>query len=232
MKRTDIYCWADKGKHFVLTEKGKREWASYKNYEVGKPIDRDDSYVVCTLVDGGAVVEVDDPDWVTLPGFKVVRKSRNVELTCGNSYIFHDREMAERYRKNYEELFKSWGWNDAKPYIVDAVYEGKRPVENKEYEGKVVFVKENWFCDIGQIGDLVEHRIAMDIAECVPPRNFSTGYIQCGEPESESQQGTLYATFVRLDNDVWEYKGNCLAGHTEQDWTPIPRVRGVEVHLV
>lgn len=31
-------------------------------------------------------------------------------------------------------------------------------------------------------------------------------------------------TFVRIDDDVWEYKGNCLAGHTEQDWTPITRI--------
>ena len=131
--------------------------------------------------------------------------------------------MAERYREHYEELFKSWK-KDEMPYIIDALYEGKRPVENKSYKGKTVFVMENWFCDIGKIGDLVEHKIAMELANCVSPRNFSTGYIQCGEPANHCKEGTLYATFVRVDDDVWEYKGECLAGHTEQDWTPIPIV--------
>ena len=48
--------------------------------------------------------------------------------------------------------------------------------------------------------------------------------IQCGEPASSATEGTLYSTFIKIDDDVWEYKGDCLAGHIEQDWTPITRI--------
>lgn len=222
MKVFDLECRADKGKYFVLTDKGKENCASYKSYEVGKPVS-DETWCPRWAIDEGYLVEVDDPDWVTLQGFEVVYNDNGTEICCGNPMVFHDKEMAERYRSHYENLYKSWGHDDM-PYIIDAVYEGKRPVENKTYKGKRVFVMENWFGTIGKIGDLVEHKIAMNIADCVPPRNFSTGYIQCGEPADHCEEGTLYATFVRIDDDVWEYKGNCLAGHTEQDWTPITRI--------
>lgn len=222
MKVFDLECRADKGKYFVLTDKGKENCASYKSYEVGKPVS-DETWCPRWAIDEGYLVEVDDPDWVTLPGFEVVYNNNGTEICCGNPMVFYDKEMAERYKERYIQDFKRYGW-DYKPYIKDALYEGKRPVENKTYKGKTVFVMENWFGTIGKIGDLVEHKIAMNIADCVPPRNFSTGYIQCGEPADHCEEGTLYATFVRIDDDVWEYKGNCLAGHTEQDWTPITRI--------
>lgn len=222
MKVFNLECRADKGKYFVLTDKGKENCASYKSYEVGKPVS-DETWCPLWAINEGYLVEVDDPDWVIMSGYKVVRNYKGNQLQCGNPYVFHDKEMAERYRQNYEDYYKAWG-KECIPYIIDAVYEGKKPKPNKEYKGKTLFIKHNWWCEVGKIGDLVEHKIAMDIAECVPPRNFSTGYIQCGEPESDSEEGTLYATFVRVDDDVWEYKGNCLAGHTEQDWTPIPIV--------
>lgn len=216
------YCIADKGKHFVLTEKGKT-WASYRDYEVGKPIDDDDKYAVRGMVEDGALIEVDDPEWVTLPGFKVVYDYKGNQIQCGNPYVFYDKEMAERYRKNYEDLYKSWG-KDEIPYIVEAIYEGKKPKPNKEYQGKTLFIQHNWWGEIGKVGDLVEEAIAMDIANCVPPRTFTKNMIQCGEPASSATEGTLYSTFIKIDDDVWEYKGDCLAGHTEQDWTPITRI--------
>ena len=219
MRIVNLECIADKGKIFVLTEKGKKNCASYKHYVVGKTVG-DETWCPKWAIDEGYLIEVNDPDWVTLPGFKVVYNNKGTEIGCGNPIVFHNREMAERYRKNYEDLYISWGHDDI-PYIVDAIYEGKRPVENKEYDGKTVFVMENWFCGIGKIGDLVEHKIAMELANCVPPRNFSTEYIQCGEPAASANEGTLYATFVRIADDVWEYKGDCLAGKTDQDWTPI-----------
>ena len=216
------YFEAEKGKHFVLTERGKK-WASYKNYKVGEPIEEDDRWTLAVLIEEGVLIEVDDPDWTTMKGYKVVRDYKGTQLPCGNHHTFYSKEMAERYRENYENLYKSWG-KDSKPYIIDAIYEGKQPKPNKKYKGKTLFVEHNWWGEIGKIGDLVEGKIAMWFAECVPPRTFTKSMIQCGEPDSSSNEGTLYATFVKIDEDVWEYKGSCLAGHTEQDWTPIPFV--------
>lgn len=216
------YCRADKGKHFVLTEKGK-EWASYKHCEVGKPIDEDDTWAVRRMIEDGALIEVDDPDWVTLTGYIVVRDYKGTTLPCGNSIIFHDKEMAERYKESYEQLYKKWNRDDIL-YIKTDVYEGKKPVSNKEYQGKRVFVIANWFCDVGKVGDLVEEKIVMDIANCVPPKTFERNFVQCGEPDCSAKEGETYATFVKIDEDVWEYRGSCLRGHKEQDWTPIPMV--------
>ena len=213
MVKHSNYFEAEKGKHFVLTERGK-EWASYKNYNVGEPIEEDDRWILAILVEKGVVIEVDDPDWVTLPGFQVVYDYNGRQISCGNSYIFPDRETAERYKKHHEELHKRWG-DDKEPYIIDAIYEGKKLKENKIYNGKTLFVKGNWFGDMGRIGDLVEDEVAQDIANYVPPAYYSSSFIQCGEPISHTEKGATYMTFVRIDKDVWEYKGNCLRGKTE-----------------
>ncbi len=178
MKVFDLECRADKGKYFVLTNRGKENCASYKSYEVGKPVS-DETWCPRWAIDEGYLVEVDDPDWVTLPGYIVVRDYKGTTLTCGNSIVFHDKEMAERYKESYEKLYKQWNKDDIL-YIKEDIYEGKKPVPNKEYNGKRVFVIENWFGDVGKVGDLVEEEIVMDIANCVPPRTFERNFVQCG----------------------------------------------------
>lgn len=221
-KRSEVYIH-DKGKMFALTKKGKETIKSFQHDDdciIGKEVEDYENYLSHFWIDEGYFEEVDDPDWVTLPGFKVVHDYKGNQIQCGNPYVFYDREMAERYRKNYEDLYKSWG-NDEIPYIVEAIYEGRKPKPNKEYQGKTLFIQHNWWGEIGKIGDLVEEAIAMDIANCVPPRTFTRNMIQCGEPASSAMEGNTYTTFVKIDDDVWEYKGDCLAGQTEQNWTPI-----------
>lgn len=218
--------YADKGKMFVLTTKGKEEVASYRNLDVGKPLDfgyADEHYAYYGDVTEGYVEEVEDPNWVVLPGFRVVYDYKGNQIGCGNPHVFHDREMAERYMDSYTELYKRYGWNDHNPYIIEDIYEGKKPVPNKEYKGKRVFVSDNWFGDVGVEGDLVDDEIADWFLNCVPPRTMRNGMIQCGEPTESCIEGATYATFVKIDDDVWEYKGDCLGGTTEHG-TPIPIV--------
>ncbi len=221
-KCSDYGYRAEKGKHFVLTERGK-EWASYRDCEVGKPIDNDDTWASVPMIEDGALTEVDDPDWVTLPGFRVVYDYKGNQIGCGNPHVFHDREMAERYMKNYASLYASFGWTDHVPYIIDAVYEGKRPTPNKEYKGKRVFTSDNWFGNVGVAGDLVDDEVVDWFRDCVPPRTCRRDMVQCGEPSCSCIEGATYATFIRIDEDVWEYKGDCLGGTTEHG-TPIPIV--------
>ena len=78
-------------------------------------------------------------------------------------------------------------------------------------------------------GDMVSYDMVMYFAECVPPRTFDSGFIQCGEPSDTVMEGFRYATFIYLykdnnyDGEVWQYKGDCLGGSCEKG-TEIPRV--------
>lgn len=219
---------ADKGKRFVLTEKGVTDVRSYTRFGVGNPIDLGYEDEYCVYSDGildGYLVEVDDPNWVTLPGYKAVyditKGDKIYQLPAGNgNEIFFDRAMAERRVRE----FNSRLWNrDTKAYIIDAVYEGKAPRTCRTYNGKTVYNSDWWFGDIGEVGDYVEQEIADWFLNCVPPRTWTTNMIQCGEPSGSRKEGTTYGTLVRVTDDIWEYKGDCLKG-TIDHGTPIPYV--------
>lgn len=218
---------ADKGKRFVLTEKGVTDVRSYTHFGVGNPIDFGYADEYCVYSDdilNGYLVEVEDPNWVTLPGYNVVyditKDGKTYQLPAGNgNEIFFDKAMAERRVRE----FNSRPWNNSKAYIIDAVYEGKAPRPCRTYNGKTVYNSDWWFGDIGEIGDYVEQEIADWFMDCVPPKTFTHNMIQCGEPDSSAKEGTLYGTLVRVADDIWEYKGACLKGTTDHG-TPIPIV--------
>lgn len=204
---------ADKGNYFVLTEKGKAECKSWSYKEVGKPVDEDETYTPTWAVENDYVMEIPDPDWVTLPGYKVVYTHKGYELTVGNPYVFHDREMAERYMRGYKAKY---GWFDHETYIIDATYEGKRPKPCREYKGKRVYNSDYWTFDGAEVGDLVEDKIVDDMANCVPPTTYTTSLIQCGEPFSHIEGKPTYATFKRIDDDTWMWCGNCFKGKDKE----------------
>lgn len=221
-KRYDCYK-ADKGKHFVLTQKGKDTSRTFSGCEVGYVYEDWEHYIPHRLVDDGQFEEVIDPDFVTLPGYRVVYDYNGHQLSCGNPIVFHDKEMAEKYMRSYKHQYGGYG-REENPYVIEDTYEGKKPVPNKEYKGKTVYVSDNWFGDLAEIGDLVESKIVGYARDCVLPASNGNNYVQCGEPHSHTKEGATFATFVKIDVDVWEYKGNCLRGHTEEDWTPIPYI--------
>lgn len=94
---------ADKGKHFVLTEKGKKECAGYRNKTVGKPVDEYDYEATKWSVDKGYVIETDIPGWTKgLKGYEVVYYNGEYRLSAGNPQVFPTRKAAEVYKKHYE----------------------------------------------------------------------------------------------------------------------------------
>ena len=205
---------ADKGNHFVLTEKGKVECKSWQDKEVGKPIDEDECYVPSWAIDNEYAREVQDPNWVTLPGYKVVYNNKGNEICLGNPYVFHDREMAERYMNGYKTKYK---WFTEKPYIANAIYEGKRPKPCREYKGKRIYNYDYWTFDGAIVGDLVEGEIVDDVANCVPPTTYTTGLVQGGEPFDYKENKLTYPTFKRIDEDIWMWCGNCFKGKDKED---------------
>ncbi len=62
-------------------------------------------------------------------------------------------------------------------------------------------------------GDTVDDEFVQYMADCVPPRFYSSTIVQVGEA-ADSEPGTgfqRYATFVHKRNDQWIYEGNKVA---------------------
>lgn len=200
---------ADEGKIFILTEKGKAECRSYAHKEVGKPVDEYETWATGWAVNNGYVVEVDDPDWVEMPGYRVVYDYKGRQLSAGNPKVFHDRDMAERYCTTWNTKYP---WHTETCYIIDATYKGKRPIPCREYQGKRVYNWSYWDYDAARVGDLVEEEIAMDLADAVPPLVFGHGIIQTSEPSDSTPKGMTYATFKWFADGIWQWCGDCLKG--------------------
>lgn len=216
--RNDGWYNAEKGKHFVLTEKGKAEVASYRNKTVGAPVSEYDTEAVGWSVDGGYELEVPIPDWITKEGYKVVYDHDGYTLCAGNSIVFPERELAEKYLENY----KNRPWMKHELYICNATYEGRALKECREYEGKKVYNKDWYYgTDALAIGDLVEEEIVDDLLNCLPPACMRSDCSQLGEPYSIriDECGiarNTYATFKQVDKETWEYCGDCFRGENMQ----------------
>lgn len=223
--RRDGWYNADKGKHFVLTEKGKAECASYSYKTVGEPVDEYDYEAVGWAVEKGYVIEVDIPNWIVKVGYKVVYNYNGNVLCVGNSIVFPELEIAEKYMENY----KKYPWFTHDLYIEKAVYEGKALKGCREYNGKFVY-NEDWYygTDALQIGDLVEEEIVDDLMNCLPPACMRSDCSQLGEPhnhkiDDEGKTRATYVTFKRIAEGIWEYCGDCFRGENVQ--------RGTEVYM-
>lgn len=210
---------ADKGKHFVLTEKGKAESASYRDLKVGEPVSECDTEATRWSVEAGYEIEVPIPGWSTMTGYEVVYDYNGYTLTAGNPCIFPDRTIAENYMDNYQ----SYPWFKKELYIRETVYEGRELKPCKEYAGKRVY-NDSWYrgVDALKIGDYVEESIVDDLINCMMPACMRSDCSQLGEPishrfdENAGKFRPTYATFKNVSGDVWEYCGDCFKGENEQ----------------
>ena len=216
---------ADNGMMFVYTEKGIKECASYRGYEVGGKYN--DIYATKWAVDDGYLEEVPNPDWITCKGYKVVYQNKGHELCVGNPRVFADREMAERYMKGYQ---RKHSWFQEELYIVEDIYEGEKLKPCREYNGKRVYNWDYWTYEGAEIGDLVEEDIVDDGIDAVPPACMRSTCMQIGEAadtrvdENTGYMRNTYETFKRIADGVYEYCGKCFKGENVQ--------RGKEVVFV
>lgn len=213
----DNWYQADKGKHFILTEKGKAEVASYRDKTVGEPTSDYDTQAVAWSVDAGYEIEVPIPDWVIKTGYEVVYNHEGYVLTAGNPCIFPDRTLAENYMRNYQ----NHPWFNHELYIREAVYEGRDLKPCKEHNGKQVY-NQSWYYGTNalKIGDYVEQSIVDDLMNCLMPACMRSDCSQLGEPsshridENDGKTKSTYATFKRIAEDAWEYCGDCFRGES------------------
>lgn len=221
--RKDGWYQADKEKHFVLTEKGKKEVASFRYKMVGEPVSEYDTEAVRWSVDEGYEMEVDIPDWITKTGYEVVYDYGNHTLNAGNSIVFPEKEIAEKYKKNYQSL--PWMKHDV--YIRETIFEGKALRECRIYDGKKVYNKD-WYYGTSalEIGDLVENEIVDGLMDCIMPACMRSDCSQLGEPSStrideNGKARTTFETFKKVDTDIWEYCGDCFKGENVQHGTEL-----------
>lgn len=212
--RRDGWYRADKGKHFVLTEKGKAECASFRGKTVGEPVQRYDTEAVHWSVESGYEVEVPIPGWVRRTGYEVVYRHKGYTLHAGNSITFPELELAENYLKNCKT--RSWMKEDL--FIREGVFEGKELTPCSTFSGKKVF-NMSWYYGIDALlpGCYVEEDIVDEIVNNLPPTCYRADCTQSGEPSSLETigGGTLratYVTFKKVADGVWEYCGKCFRG--------------------
>ena len=223
---TDYEYKADEGKYFVLTELGKTECASYRHKEVGKPVDNDayfQTFANKRSVENGYLVEVDDPDWVEMPGYRAVydvKGDGKYIFNVGNPIVYPFKEQAEAAAKE----FMSRPWNKGeKAWVIDDVYKGKRPKECREYNGKKVYNRDTWTYAF-PVGSLVEEEVVDDAINCVPPVCMRSDCSQCGEPsgsriDDKGNGKNTYETFKKIADGIWEYCGDCFRGENTQRGT-------------
>lgn len=205
---------ADKGKHFVLTEKGKIEVASFRDMTVGEPTSEYDIEAVHWSVDSGYEIEVAISDWIVKEGYEVVYDYKGYTLTAGNPIVFPERILAEKYMENY----KSHPWFHHELYIRETIYEGKSLTPCREYNGKQVY-NSSWYYGIDalNVGDLVEQNIVDELMDCLPPACMRSDCSQLGEPASHKEDASgnykaTYTTFKKVAEGIWEYCGDCFRG--------------------
>lgn len=223
--RSDGWYDADKGKHFVLTEKGKAECVSYEHKTVGEPIDEYDTEAVSWAVNKGYVIETSIPGWTTLKGYEVVYYNDGHRLYAGNPQVFPTEKLAEVYRNHY----KSYPWVKQELFIENVEYEGVPLSEGQYYNGKELIDKEHYFgLDAHEVGSYFTEDMICDFMDMLPPASMSSICSQIGEPVSSriDENGkcrATFATFKKITENVWEYCGDCFRGETEQ--------RGMEISI-
>jgi len=224
---SDGWYKADKGKHFVLTEKGKAKCKSYSDLTVGEPVNEYDYEASGWAVEQEYVIEVDIPGWTTLMGYEVVYYNGEYRLHAGNAQVFPIRKAAEVYKKHYE----SYPWMDHELFIEEVEYEGVPLNESQFYNGKEVIDKEHYFgLDAHEIGTYFTEDMVNDFMNMLPPACMRSDCSQIGEPTScridENGKGhNTYATFKRIADGIWEYCGDCFRGENARRGIEMPYVR-------
>lgn len=220
MELRDKWYRADNGKHFVLTEKGKAECASFKYDTVGEPVSDFETEAVWWEVDDGYLIEVPIPGWCKRTEYAVMYMHNGYELNAGNGgQSFPTREIAEKYLKHC--MARPWSHEDY--YIKEVEKEGKPLHSMIIYNGKDVLNMDYYSgCDALEVGDYVASEIVDDLMNCLPPACMRSDCSQIGEPanhkeDSEGKVRPTYATFKRITEGIWEYCGDCFRGENVQN---------------
>ena len=153
--------------------------------------------------------------------FRIVYDHNGYVIGAGSNGWIPSRETAEKIMERYKN--DALLYRDCELYLEER--ETEEPLdfeENGTFNGRTVYSRDWFYYDAARPGDYVDGRIAEDAGNCVPPVRYSSTMIQCGEPHSTAYDANTgkhrntYSTFIRVAEGVWEYRGNCFAGRTDE----------------
>ena len=157
--------------------------------------------------------------------YRVVYKHKNGNIvTAGSHGWIPDKEVADKLL-TYENNWFLENFHENKNCFLETreTDEPDNRVPMEMYNGKLVHNEDHLYWDALDIGDYVDGAVANYIMNCVIPAFFTRQVIQCGEPEdtvedpnNPNHYRNTYLTLVRVADDVWEFRGYCFKGQTQQ----------------
>lgn len=117
-----------------------------------------------------------------------------------------------------------WGYVEYALPVSDVLLDDFDMVAEKltEYEGKKVWIQDEFSFDNISVGDYVDQDVVDDLMDLLPPACMSANCSQIGEPYSHRQDPdtgawkATYATFKKVHGHfpqgVWMYCGYCFRG--------------------
>lgn len=219
MKKISHWYFAEKGKQFVLTEKGKAECESYENCIIGQPVGKFPDEAIWWAVEKGYVVEQDIPGWTTLKGYQVVWYWDKERVCLGKVHIFPIYKAAENY-KNFYESKKSCKQT---LYIEEIEYDGVPLKEYHYYNGMEMVDKDHFYgMDAHEVGAYFSEDILMEfpLEEVLKGSHYQIREAIDYKPNLIGSLCAVYPTFKRVASGVWEYIGNCFSDSV----TPIKNI--------
>ena len=90
------------------------------------------------------------------------------------------------------------------------------------YNNREVFTPDTFSYDTAKPGDYVTQEVVDDAMDCLPPACMTSECSQLGEPYSHREDPdtgkwrATYATFRRVSDGIWEYRGHCFRGETTE----------------
>ena len=85
----------------------------------------------------------------------------------------------------------------------------------------MIYDRNTFRYNTAKIGDMVDDTVVDEAVNVLPPATMTGVLVQMGEPYSHrpDHQGNwraTYATFAKVCSGVWEYRGHCFRGETEE----------------
>lgn len=159
--------------------------------------------------------------------YRVVYNHKGYTIEAGQNRWIPSKEIAEKILKHKQN--KSY-FRDTVLYLEER--ERTEPLNNKPcrtYEGKTVYNEDWLYFDALEIGDYVESKVIDNFMDMLLPACMRFDCFQIGEAANtridvNGKARYTYETFKYIDDDVWEYCGDCFRDENVKRGKEIPYV--------
>ncbi len=163
--------------------------------------------------------------------YRVMKKLESgTEIPAGQEGWIPEKEVAEKLKAYWINQYKEWGFKSREVFLESReTDEPDNRVPMETYNGKPVYNWDHVYWEIMEPGSYVNREIADHMLNVLPPAYWTRNVIQLGEPydhrplpDDPEKYAPTYDTFVRVTDEVWEYRGHCFKGKTEESAKKVP----------